>query len=168
MRKIILLLILILCATQVLATQNINLLQFNYNDGQITLINSKQVTGHYPDRLLEKGATLQIRSANNQILYTTQVSPPLIEYTDIGTQEGMKGSVIVRNNVNFTIAAPSFENQDHILILNSESQTKKISLVETQILSPKKMSTWLIIVPTLALIIILIIIFVRKSKKEIV
>ena len=80
----------------------------------------------------------------------------------------MKGSVIVRNNVNFTIAAPSFENQDHILILNSESQTKKISLVETQILSPKKMSTWLIIVPTLALIIILIIIFVRKSKKEIV
>lgn len=166
MRKIIYIAILIMLSIQTLGAENINILQFNYDAGKITLLSTKSTIGHYPDRILSQGTLLQIKDSQANTLYATQINPPLIEYTDIGTQENMDGAVIVRDNVNFSIAVPKFSNEDHILLLSPTNDAQKIPLIEVQTFSPKKASTWLIFMPIAMIIIFLAIIVARKLKKE--
>jgi hypothetical protein len=113
-------------------------LDFNIKKGNITHIGSKIVAG-YPNLNLRKG-TLEaaVLSSNGEILNQFNLSDPRITMSDevVTDSQGIQhlsGREIYRDDMNFTLVIPFYDNAKTLTITNSTTRKRMIALDITNI-----------------------------------
>ncbi|MBW3020626.1 hypothetical protein KY334_04985 [Candidatus Woesearchaeota archaeon] len=136
----------------------INILNLNYNDGDIKFIEKTTKYGYYPDRLIqpEVGHNLSIVSGIEE-LYSFKFTVPNLEFIDGYYNDQNLGEIMKLNNVNFSLIVPSYTNEKEIIIYDENMNVEeKISLVERKALE-KDNKIMLIIIGAIVLLMISII-----------
>jgi len=128
--------------------ESINILNLEYNQGNVEVIEKFSSIGYYPDRIIQEGKyTLKI--IGEDILYETKFDPPTIEYLD-----GDEGGIFTRNKFNFSLIVPSFPNEKEIVI-ETEGKTEQFSFEQ-------KSSKWWVYLILLIIISFIGFKFLRK------
>ena len=106
-------------------------LKFNYDKGNLALLEKKVLYGYAPDRkTIEEGYKIELAS-KNEIIYSAKFEIPqieLLEYSDLETGE-IFGEVKKYDNLNFTVVVPYYEDADVINVYNP----KEFKIVEEKI-----------------------------------
>ncbi|MBT3303728.1 hypothetical protein HN592_05030 [Candidatus Woesearchaeota archaeon] len=124
MKKISWFLILLLIPLVYAEPTSINVLNLEYNNEDINILEKFSTIGYYPDRNIqpEKGYLLKIMSQENTILYSFRFLPPTTEYLDGFDGTYNLGRSEISNKLNFSLIIPSFENEKEILIVKEGEQ----------------------------------------------
>ena len=159
MKKISLLLLLLLIPIVYAEPASINILNLEYNDEDINILERFSTIGYYPDRNIQPntGYLLKIISQENTILYSFRFLPPTTEYLDGFDGTYNLGRSEIRSKFNFSLIVPSFENEKEIMIAK-EGEKMSYDLSKTN-------KSTLILWGLLALIILFFFMTLRKKKK---
>ena len=158
---------LILVVSFVEANSEVLVLKLNYNRGDITLLNSTQKYGFFPDRRYQPdyGYRAEIISFEDTSLYEFRFKAPNVIFIDGTDEEGeISGGKIVLDNMNFALNVPYYDEMKEINIYSPEEElVGKLSFEEERNISLIKFGlVGLIAVVTLMLIIF---IFVKHRKR---
>lgn len=145
----------------------INILNMEYNYGNIELIEKTTKIGYYPDRIdqPDSGHNLSIYSVSDENLYSFRFVPPFVEFTDGFDEDKNIGKILIRDNFNFSLIVPSYTNEKRIVIYDNEkNEIGMFDLIEKS----SKTTDNTILIVILISISFLLFIFIknyRKSKK---
>ena len=123
MKKILVLVMLLLFAQQVCA-EKIMVLNLNYKEGQISIIDKVEKYGYYPDRKLQPdaGYRAEIVSVDDEPLYSFNFEIPLEHYTDIEVENKTQGGLIIVDEIDFALILPSLPNAKEINFYNEAGE----------------------------------------------
>ena len=163
MNKLVLLLIIILVASNVYA-QKVMVIKLHYDNGDIQLLNKTVKFGYHPDRRYQpdSGYRLVLLSKQNEILNEFYFKPPNVLFID-GTIDGqLTGGMIILNDEEFALTLPYFETAKTIKIYSPEEELiNEIDIEE----DTSQLRFFFISFTALAVILALFILF-RKRKKN--
>jgi len=112
-------LFLIMFASISIAVQpKVLLLNLQYDNGKIMLLNSTVKYGFFPDRryIEENAYKLDILKENNNLLYSFNFKSPNVMYLD-GTFNGtLTGGILMLNNTEFSLDMPYYSDMKQIRI----------------------------------------------------
>ena len=97
---------------------SINVLNLEYNNEDIKILEKFSMLGYYPDRQIQpsEGYLLKIIGVNDEILYSVRFMPPTNEYLDGWDGTYNLGEIYSRTKFNFSLVVPSFSNERQIVI----------------------------------------------------
>lgn len=104
--------ILVVAASQV--ENSYVLLEFNYDNGNFSLISKSLESGNYPYSPIERTYGINLLSDSGN-LYSASFDPTLL-YTDYGN-ETLEGGLLILNETTFYISVPNFEDIQDIQIV---------------------------------------------------
>lgn len=158
------LLILLFIAPAIAESGKVFILNFHYEDNELTFIDKTIKYGHYPDRKIQpqEGHTLNIINRNNIVLYSFRFEIPDKAFTDIIKDNKTMGGVIVLDKTDFSIVVPYF---DDVYKINIYNERDRITL---SIIIKEGFNKNTIYVALIIIIIALITAFVlfRRKKKR--
>ncbi len=159
MKKISLILLLLLIPLVYAEPTSINVINLEYNNENINILEKFNTIGYYPDRNIqpEEGYLLKIISQENTVLYSFTFLPPTKEYLDGFDGTYNLGRSEIKNKFNFSLIIPSFENEKEIVI-TKENEQMSFDLNKTK-------NTKTIILGLIILLIVFFFIILRKKKK---
>lgn len=143
----------------------INILNLEYNSGNINLIEKTSKIGYYPDRLNqpENGDNLSIYSLDNNNLYSFKFIPPFVEFTDGFNKDKNIGKTLINSNFNFSLIIPSYANENKIIIY--DENMKKVGVFDLIKKHSKKTNNFILLL-IVGSIIALILLFLKNYRKS--
>lgn len=169
MSKLILylILVLVLIASVLGVSSKVVVLKLNYNEGNISLVNSTIKYGFSPDRRyqLDQGYKLEVVSFENEVLHEFRFKAPNEIFVD-GTDENgdISGGKIVLDNINFALSIPYYENMKEIKVYSPTNEL--VGVVSFEAERNISFVKWGIIsMITLITIFLLIYIYMKQSKQ---
>lgn len=169
MKKLIFYIVIFILVSLVVNGQNIIVLDFEYDNGDITLKDKIIKPGHFPDRKLasREGYKIVEISDKYEVLYSANFEVPLTIFTDATTEYGeIKGNIIKLNKTEFSLVMPYFDNIKEIKIID-KNQNELTSINLSPKLSPSKTTALISSLFILGLIcIIFSLLYFKKFKSK--
>ena len=159
MKRIILLLLLLMPLVSAQPSP-INILNLEYDNGDITLQEKFSSIGYSPDRRIQRGNyVFRVLSKDNRVLHSFRFQPETLERLDGHDDETNLGGVIIRNRFNFVLITPSFAEEQSIQFFDETGKDR--GTIE---LEKKGISLGWILLPLLLFFLLLILYLRRKQK----
>lgn len=169
MKKIIFvsLLFLILVETAYALPTKIHILNLEYENNELRLINKITKWGYYPDRKIQpdSGFTSQIISVDNEILYNFKFDIPTKLYVDITdpVKNELSGGIVKLNKTEFALIVPHFKEAKGILFYDEKNNEVLSIDISEERLAAKSGIIWLI-AGGILLLIVGIFLFITRKK----
>ncbi|MCK5283793.1 MAG: hypothetical protein KAK00_10425 [Nanoarchaeota archaeon] len=157
----------VLLGSVMAANPRVVILKLNYNDGNITLLNSTVKYGFFPDRRYQPdyGYRAEVISFEDSLLYEFRFKAPNEIFVDGTDEDGeISGGKIALENVNFALNVPYYEEMKEINIYSSEDEiVGSFSFEEGRnMLIIRWLLVGLIFIVTIALVFLIIV----RNKKQ--
>ena len=162
MNKVIVI-ICLLCAVGVTAlAEEVLVINFHYDNGVITVKDSTQMKGYYPDRIYQQGYRADIVSIDDNVLYSFRFKLPTEVFTDIENNGKLSGGVVRLNETDFSLIVPYFEEAKEIVFYNERDYKIASGIISMEYLSPGKGLVTVYIVLSIGFIVGLV--YLRKRS----
>ncbi len=147
----------------VVSAEKVSVVNFNYDNGVITVKDRTVKLGHYPDKNYqpEEGYRVEVVDVSGGKLYSMRFKIPLKVFTDVSEGDGIEGSLIILNETDFSLIVPYFEEAKDIVFYNPRNYRVATLDISNEKFSPRDYSFIFYILGIL--VIIVIIIFVKKK-----
>jgi len=164
MNKIILLIVLLMLISIVSAEQ-VAVVNFNYDNGVITVKDRSVKLGYYPDKNYQpdEGYRVEVVDINGDKLYSLRFKIPLEVFTDISEGDGIDGGLIVLNETDFSVIVPYYEEAQEIIFYNPRNYRVASLDISDEKFAPRDYSIVFYILG--GIVLVGIIIFIKKKKK---
>ncbi|MBW2980331.1 hypothetical protein KY360_02865 [Candidatus Woesearchaeota archaeon] len=161
-KKLILMIMLLLFA-QAACAEKILILNLNYDNGKVSIIDEIETYGYYPDRKIQPdaGYKAEIISVDDDVIYSFRFEVPLEHYTDIHMDGKTQGGLVRVDNTDFALILPSLPDAKQINIYNEKEEN-----VLTADLREKRLTITIPIILASAILAAIIVYIILKKKKS--
>ncbi|MDD5331294.1 MAG: hypothetical protein PHE43_00525 [Candidatus Nanoarchaeia archaeon] len=163
MKKLILILCLILVSGFVSASQ-VCVLDFDYNNGDLNLLNHQISNGFSPDYKLSEGDySVDSYNFENQRIRRINFDIPLTIFSDVSNEDIITGSVEKLNQVKFSLIIPCPEEIKELKINKGSEELIDIKVPTTS--KKSGLLVWILVLIAIILIFLFVMFSLRKRDK---
>ena len=158
---IYILMIVLLCITVVAEQDKVYVLNLEYDNGQITIIEKTLKYGYAPDRISEGDHALYVMDEDENILESFKFEVPLEVYTDLYADGRVEGGVELLDKTNFSLIVPYYADGDKIVIYGEESH-----FLASEDINEEKSHAWIWITGIILLVLLAAFFIIRRRNQS--
>ena len=163
-KKLIYLVLLLVLASFVFAINpRVIVLKLHYDDGNVSIVDSKIKYGFYPDRRYQyfDGSTLELLD-EGRVIDSFKFKVPSDEYVDYTLDGELKGGKIERDDFDFGLIIPYYNDMTEIRITSLDGGTNSF-----EIESRKSLSLYMVLLMIgIPFIILVLVLYGIRKKKQ--